>query len=179
MIIMGLIISCSEDNGQLMDNPTQIDKYFQLKDFVENQISLLDGASVRKSITIKGQTEDAEVRMDAEGWRKELDVFIQVDINKASLATAYETEEKEGLTIHRLRPGEKSSIQEIKVVHNQGQVKQIDFKAYQDDFFYATASEGQLVVDSSGRVRSYQVTGTQKVWFLSPNEMHVKGEVLP
>lgn len=179
MFMLGLAISCSEDNRQPMDNPTQIDNYFQLKDFVENQIELLDGSTVRKSVGIEGKVEDTEVRMDAEAWRKELDIFIQADINKASLATAYETEEKEGLTVHRLKSGEKSSIQEIKVAYQGEQISRINFKAYHNEIFYTTGSEGELVVDASGQICSYQVHGTQKVWFLSPNEMLIKGEILP
>lgn len=179
LFIIGLLISCSEEKGQPMDNPTQLDKYFPLKDFVENQIDLLDGATVRKTTGIKGKVEDTKMKMDAEAWRKELDIFIQSDINKASLATAYQTEEKDGFTIHRLKPGEKSSIKEIKVSYEGEQVRQINFKAYQDEFFYTTLSEGELVVDKSGRLGSYQVNGTQTVWFLSPNEMVVKGEILP
>lgn len=175
--MVALILSCSEDNGQPMDNPTQIDKYFQLKDFVENQIRLLDGATVRKSMLIKGQTEETEVRMDAEAWRRELNIFVQADINKASLATAYETIQRDGLSVHRLKPGEKSAIQEIRVSYEDEDVRQINFKAYQYEFFYTTASEGELVIDSSGKIHTYQVKGIQDVWFLSPNEMLVKGEV--
>src|SRR5690606_32857900 len=139
VVVIALAISCSEDKGQLMDNPTQIDRYFQLKDFVENQILLLDGTTVRKSMVIKGQTEETEVQMDAEGWRRELDIFVQADINKASLATAYETVQGDGLTVHRLKPGEKSAIREIMVSYEGGNVRQINFKAYQDDFFYTSA----------------------------------------
>lgn len=180
MFVIVLLISCSEDTEQQpMGNPTQIDKYFPLKDFVESQIGLLDGATVRKTIGIKGRLEDAEMRIDAEGWRKELDIFVQSDINKASLATAYETEEDGGTITHRLKPGEKSAIKEIKVIYEEGKVRQISFKAFQDETFYTTLSEGELVVDKSGRLSAYQVEGTQKVWFLPPNEMVVKGLILP
>ena len=179
LFIVGLLISCSEDTGQPMDNPTQIDKYFPLKDFVENQIGLLDGSTVKKTLCIQGKIEETQTRMDAEAWRKELDIFIQSDINKASLAMAYETEEADSVTIHRLKPGEKSSIKEITVLYEDEQVRWINFKAFQDEFFYRTLSEGELVVDKLGRLRSYQVKGTQNVWFLSPNEMVIKGVVLP
>lgn len=175
--MVGLMLSCSQDNGQPMGNPTQINEYFPLKAFVEKQIDLLDGLTVRKSMAIKGQIEETEVQMDAESWRRELDIFIQADINKASLATAYETEQGDEFTIHRLKPGEKSAIQEVQVNYEGEQVRQINFKTYQDYFFYNTASEGELRVDGSGRIMAYQVTGSQNVWFLPTNEMFVKGEI--
>src|SRR5690554_4756885 len=117
VLIIGLPLSCSQDKGKPMDNPIQLDKYFPLKAFVEKQVKLLDGAKVSKSIAIKGEEDHIEVFMDAEAWRKELDIFIQSDINKASLASSYDIEESPGLTIHRLKPGEKSSIQEIRIAY--------------------------------------------------------------
>src|SRR5690606_4124234 len=97
-LIIGLPLSCSQEKAQPMDNPIQIDNYFPLKSFIEQQVELLDGAKVSKSIAIKGKEDHVEVLMDAEAWRKELDIFIQSDINKASLASSYDTEENPGLT---------------------------------------------------------------------------------
>lgn len=180
VLASGVALSCSQEQGQPMDNPTQIDKYFPLKDFVENQILLLDGSKVKKSISIKGQVENTTLEMDAEAWRRELDIFIQSDINKASLATAYETEKTESLIIHMLKPGEESHLQEIRVAYEDGQVRQVNFHSSRDDFFYSTGSEGELVIDSSsGKIQAYRVIGTQNTWFISPNEMIIEGEVLP
>lgn len=182
LMVLSLIMafSCAQEDEQITGNPTQINKYFQLKDFVENQVALLDGATVRKSMGIKGQVEKADLKMNAEAWREELDIFIQSDINKASLSTAYETEETEGFTRYYLKPGEKSSIKEIRVYYEGDQVKQINFSAYQNDFFYTTGSDGELVIDTaSGIINSYSVKGTQKVWFLPANEMKVEGQILP
>lgn len=180
ILVVALLLSCSGDKEQLMENPTQIDQYFRLKDFVMKQVDLLEGSTVRKTLGIKGEVETMEVQMDAEAWRKELDVFIQNDINKASLATAYETKEKDGVTTHELKPGEKSSVQEIKVTYENEKVKNISFKSRQDDFFYWSTSAGELKVDTeSGKIDTYQVTGTQNVWFLPPNEMVIEGVILP
>ena len=179
VLSLGMVFSCGQEKEQIMGNPTQIDKYFPLKEFVENQVDLLDGATVRKSMHLKDQVETTELELDAEAWRKELDIFVQSDINKASLATAYDTEEKEGLTLYRLKKGEKSAIKELEISYKDNQVHQINFIAYQDDFFYKTGSTGELVIDmASGVLNSYRVTGSQKVWFLSPNEMKVEGQIL-
>jgi hypothetical protein len=181
ILLLGLLISCNQGEEQPMNNPTQIDKYFPLKDFVEKQIKMLDGAKTRKFTSIKGEEETLVREFDAEGWRKELDIFIQADINKSALATAYETEEDKNYQIHRLKAGEKSPIQEIKVTYEEGdQVIQINFISHQENLFYSSGSVGELHVNpDSGKIMSYQVKGTQKVWFLSPNKMEVKGEIIP
>jgi len=179
VFMLGLPLSCAQDKAQPMDNPIQIAKYFPLKAFVEKQVELLDGSKVRKSIAIKGEEDHVEVSMDAEAWRKELDIFIQSDINKASLASSYDTEEKPGLTVHRLKSGENSSIKEIRIAYEGDQVSMVDFISHQEEIFYASRSVGHLSIDtSSGTIRSYEVSGSQKVWFLPVNEMTVRGEIL-
>jgi len=179
VMIIGLHLSCSQDKAPPMDNPIQLDKYFPLKAFVEKQVGLLDGAKVSKTIAISGEEDHIELFMDAEAWRKELDIFIQSDINKASLASSYDTEESPDLIIHRLKPGEKSSIQEIRIAFDDDEISRINFISDQDEFFYTSRSIGEMVMDvSSGLIQSYEVSGSQKVWFLPTNEMNVRGELV-
>lgn len=179
IFLIGFLFSCGQEEKQPMENPTQIEKYFLLKDFVENQINRLDGARVRKYTRIKGEEEHTELKFNAEDWRKELHIFIQADINKANLATSYDTEEDSNLTIHRLKPGEKSPIQEIKINYQDNQVSRISFISHQENTFYTSGSEGELILDTaSGKLSSYYVSGMQKVWFISSNEMEIRGELL-
>ncbi len=179
VLLLGLLWSCEQEQQQPMDNPTQIDKYFQLKNFVEDQVNMLDGATVRKTIGIKGEREILQQPLDAEEWRRELDVFVQSDINKASLASAYETIDNDTLLLHRLKPGEKSSIQEMRVSYQAGKIQRISFVTHLDNIFYTSNTQGELVMDTaSGTIGSYRVKSQQKVWFLSPNEIDVSGEVM-
>lgn len=178
-ILLALLWSCKQERHRPLDNPTQIDRYFPLKSFVEDQVNRLDNASVRKKVGIKGEQEILQQQFSAEEWRRELDVFVQADINKASLASAYETIKNDTLTLHRLKPGEKSSIQEIKVSYKAGKASRISFIAHLDSFFYTSDTQGELVLDSvSGMISSYRVIGLQEVWFLPVNEIDVTGEVL-
>lgn len=180
LFLLIVLFGCQKEEKQPIENPTQIKKYFQLKDFVENQISRVEGAKVRKSTGIKGKEEVIEMEMNAEDWRKELHIFIQADINKATLSTSYDTEKTIQSTIHRLKSGEKSPIQEIKIDFKGNQVRRISFVSNQENIFYASAAQGELYIDSiTGKINAYQVSGIQKVWFLSPNKMAVKGKLLP
>src|SRR5690606_10005621 len=122
-------------------------KYFLLKDFVEDQLVRLDRASVRKTTRIKGKEEKTVQQLGLEEWRKELHIFIQADINKSSLASAYYTEEDGHVTVHRLKEGEKSPIQEIKVAYEDGKISQISFVSKKESLFYASGVEGELLMD--------------------------------
>jgi hypothetical protein len=180
LLLLVLLFCCQQEEKQPIENPTQIKKYFLLKDFVENQITVVEGDKVRKSTRIKGEEEVIEMIMDAEDWRKELHIFIQADINKATLSTSYDTEKTSHSTIHRLKPGQKSPIQEVKIDFQNKEVSRVSFVSHQENLFYTSSAKGELHIDTlTGKMDAYQVSGIQKVWFLSPNEMAVKGKLLP
>src|SRR5690606_28717068 len=114
-----------------------------------------------------GERETSQQPFFAGEWRRELDVFVQADINKASLASAYETIKNDTLLLHRLKAGEKSSIQEIRISYQADKISRISFIAQLDNLFYSSDTQGELVLDSaSGMIGSYRVKSVQKVWFL-------------
>lgn len=170
--------ACSKTEQAPLDNPTQLNKYFPMARFVQEQISLLDGKEVSKKITIQGKEETLTMEMDAEEWRKELDLFIQADINKNSLATSYTTQDNEQLLQHTLIPGEKGEIQTM-TIHRSGEIiNRVDFSFKKKNLFYLSEGSGSLEMTFDGkRLSSYQVNGYQKVWFLPANIMSTEGKI--
>lgn len=180
LIVSCLYFSCGQEEPRPIANPTQIERYFLLKDFVEEQLVKLDGAKVSKTTRIKDEEEKTVQQFGVEEWRRELHIFIQADINKSSLATAYDTEKDSRSTIHQLKEGEKSPVQEIRVTHEGDKVSRISFVSRKENVFYKSGSSGELLLDpETGLLSSYKVSGYQDVWFLSPNEMTVEGEIVP
>ncbi|WP_225444233.1 hypothetical protein [Echinicola arenosa] len=181
LLMLGLLFSCNQGEEQPLANPTQINQYFPLKDFVSDQIGRVSDMSVEKLTDINGEEESFEVKLDAEGWRKELDIFIQSDINKAANASAYHTEEKGLVLRHELKQGLKGEVKHIQVEYasrEKEEVQKIEFKSEKDNFFYHSLSEGVLEVDAeTGLLKSYHVKGYQKVWFLDPNQIEISGKL--
>lgn len=180
VLLSGLLLSCSEGEKQPLANPTQIDKYFPLKDFVEQQINRLDGQKVGKLSMINGDEQTSEVLLDKDAWRKELDIFIQSDINKAANSTAYETIEKDGKLTHRLKEGAKGAVKliEVSFVEGTDRVSSIYFESEEDNMFYESSAEGILEMNEVGKLEQYEVSGIQKVWFLDANKIKVQGELI-
>ncbi|AWW30508.1 hypothetical protein DN752_10435 [Echinicola strongylocentroti] len=181
MLLLGLLFSCDNGEKQPLANPTQIDKYFPLKDFVINQLDKLNNHQVQKVTVINGEEETTEVTLTKEQWRKELDAFIQADINKAANSTAYEEQKNGKEKVYRLKPEAKGNIKEIKVTYlspDSNKVMEVTFVAKSENFFYESSTTGTLHFnESTGLISTYSVAGTQKVWFLSPNEIRVQGKV--
>jgi predicted DNA-binding antitoxin AbrB/MazE fold protein len=173
------LFSCKSREEEPLANPIQIRAYFPISEFVVEQIQLLEGSKIEKELIVNEDLEQTTQRLDSASWRKELDWFIQMDINKASLATAYEVTEENGKTIHRLKEGEKASLKEM-VVFREGQaVKEITLIAEESNTFYGSQTNARLTTDpATGVIDHYELESSQKVWFLDPNTLKVKSRVL-
>ncbi|MDO6437720.1 hypothetical protein Q4534_09895 [Cyclobacterium sp. 1_MG-2023] len=177
LLVLGCLISCSDDEKVVFANPIQIEAYFPLSDFLEENIEMLGSAEVRKVIRFNDETESVDFVMDSLTWRQEMVFFFQADINKAALAASYETEETQGLLIHRLKPGEKGDIKRIEVKKQSGKVVEIVILSVVNNLFYKSTVEGKITIEDKG-IDSYTLSGDQKVWFLPGTKLQVEAEVI-
>ncbi|MDN3687993.1 hypothetical protein [Cyclobacterium jeungdonense] len=172
-----LLISCKKEESKPFANPTQIDAYFPVSDFLEEKIKKIEGVTVTKIIQFNEESEEVRFKPDQEAWRKELDFFFQADINKAAFATAYSTTEEEGLLVHRLKPGEKGTIKEIRVQKKGELVESIHIITVNDNLFYHSEVSGKIGLDAQEDLATYRLSGNQKVWFMAPTLLKVNAEI--
>lgn len=176
LISISLIISgCSVSDSNISESESV---YFPLKDYFEVQALQLDGKGVNKEITVNGEREKIQKALSSEEWLKELEFFIQADINRPSLAGSYETKRSEKALIHELKPGEKGKIQRIVVNYNGKEVKDISFVSKSDNLFYSTETRGILYNQSlTGIIDNYVIETMQKVVFLKPNKIIITASI--
>ncbi|AKP50480.1 hypothetical protein CA2015_1026 [Cyclobacterium amurskyense] len=177
LMLVGILTSCKKEEKGPFANPTQIDKYFPLTQFLQKSIDKVGDAEVVKEVRFNEESEIVDFRMDSLVWRQELDFFFQADINKASLASSYESIEESGLLIHRLKPAEKGTIKEIKVSKQSGKIASITILSVIDNLFYNSTVEGLIKMNDNEEISSYRLSGNQKVWFLSNTKLSVEGKV--
>jgi hypothetical protein len=176
--LIGLLFSCSREEEQPFANPTQIDEYFSIIAFLEEEIPKLEKAEVAKVVGINGRNERMVSDFTEEGWWEELDVFYQADINKAALSAAYTTEDDGDRIIHRLKEGEKAPVRELTVDKRDGKVSRVYFLSKKENLFYTSETSGTIQKDpNTNRIATYHIHGKQKVWFIPYNEMEVVAEV--
>lgn len=178
LLLVGGLSSCESEDEALLKNPVQIDQYFPISQYLNEQISQLDGRSVQKEVHMNNETQQIEQVFTERDWREEFDWFIQSDINKASLAQSYHTESEGNITRHTLKPGERGVMQEMAVTYDGDQVKEIKMLTSRSNTFYNSNATSILSTGEDGLINSYSIESTQKVWFLSPNKLTVKGKVL-
>ncbi|MFD2200453.1 hypothetical protein ACFSKV_02670 [Shivajiella indica] len=175
LLMLSIFWSCSNISNT---NGTEETAYFPFKDFVEVQIPKLEGKSVYKVININGKKETSQITPTQEEWMKDLDSFLQVDINKPALSGAYETQKSEKYLIHELKEGEKGKIKKIVVQYEGGEVKQISFISKTENPFYSSQSRGVLMFDGeTGEIFQYSLENIQEIIFSKPNKMIVNASV--
>jgi hypothetical protein len=172
-----LLFSCKEEAETPFANPTQIDRYFPVSDFLEQKITERAGVAVTKTIRFNDEVEEVSFQPDKEAWRKELDFFFQADINKAALASAYDTSEEEGRLIHKLKPGEKGIVQQILVQKKGNRIEEIRIETTKNNLFYQSQVKGTIVLDDKEDLVGYRLRGSQKVWFMPPTALEVEAKV--
>ncbi|SNS43856.1 hypothetical protein SAMN06295967_109144 [Belliella buryatensis] len=170
------LLSCQ---SEISDRGDFVPPYFLLEEFVQKQASELEGKTLHKEIQIDETKETVNLSPDKDNWLQELDFFIQADINRPSLASAFDVFEDANTLSYTLKKGEKSKLKFLKIELNQnGDPYRISFKMSGSNTFYESNTNGWLTVDvNTGLISRFEITGKQKVSFLSPIEMQVRASI--
>ena len=75
---------------------TDTDKFFEIKELMRNQITMLDtiNPQLMKIAKINGKQDTTYITPDSTGWAKELEIFLNVSINEPALLDQYTSETK-------------------------------------------------------------------------------------
>jgi hypothetical protein len=152
--------------------------YFNLSGFFNVEIAKIDSVTVIKTSRVNGQEKTVELVYSAEDWKEEFLAFYRADINSPSLARAYSTDTKYEYLIHKLLPGEKGKVKDIKIKYARNYPSSITFHSQEENLFYSTSTIGEFHLNlATDRLDHYSIETTQKVWFLDPTNLKVSGIV--
>ena len=76
-MLVGILTSCKKEEKGPFANPTQIDKYFPLSQFLQKSIDKVGDAEVVKEVRFNEESEIVDFRMDSLVWRQEIKVSKQ------------------------------------------------------------------------------------------------------
>lgn len=151
------------------ETSTEPNAYYDVKGFVQNQIQLLSQQqpTIEKTMVV-GQDQEKRTTKEVD-WKKELELFLQTDINKSAFRLSYATQRPDSLTYeYTIQTEEELPVRFLKVTLDKdgGKPSLIEAKISSKNKLYE--SEKNLAMhceEKAGvwRVASYQIKGFQEL----------------
>lgn len=173
------LVSCRPEEAR--DDAPKV--YYDLKGFIENQIVYLNEKKpeVSKTALLGSKREVSKTR--EVDWKKELELFIQADINKPSYRQSYEMVQNGPLHYeYRLKPGNDLPVSYVKIDTDSVLKQPLRVEAMIRASNKVYHSEKKLVLNAVKRdnlleVNSYEVDGYQKLIFVEKKVFRIHGQI--
>ncbi|MBD2702090.1 hypothetical protein IC229_15675 [Spirosoma sp. BT702] len=168
-------------------NPAQQNQapvYYDVVGFVQKQIAGLSAQKPLVSKTVSINEKRNQQNTHDINWAKELELFVQADINKPALRSSYVITRPDSATYqYTLKPEEHLAVQSLTVQLDatSHQPRRIEAVMQTSNPLYT--SERHVLLESgpaAGRewqVKHYKLTGYQKLPYFNKNEFLVEGQV--
>jgi hypothetical protein len=170
---MLVAISCTSCE---QENEVKTIKYFDIKALFTHQIEKMAKQKpvFKKEIEINSEKETKEI--STIDWTKELNPFMQSDINKPAFLGTYDVIETDSAIEYRLKADEKKPISLIKIVkklQNQ-QVVSIDISSSDENLLYRW--EKHITANfEEGNLKKYTIKGKQKILIFDEENYKIVG----
>ncbi|MES2733386.1 MAG: hypothetical protein V4714_16690 [Bacteroidota bacterium] len=178
LLLLGLV-ACAPEEKQ-----PALNQYFDLDTFVKKQIAQLNSLHpvVEKKVSA-GQQEETK-QLTAINWGKELDLFLQADLNKSAYRNSYLIEKPTARSfIYRAKPGEDIPVKYLKIELDslEGRLENVEAVITSENYLYHSEKKLSLhcALDTQGQwlVNQYHVSGFQRLAFFAKKPFDVQGKV--
>jgi hypothetical protein len=171
LAILILLISCAEKPAE------KTHKYFDIKSLFSKQIEELvkEKPIFKKEITINAEKEAKD--LSEINWTKELDPFLQSDINKPAFMQSYDIEETDSTLRYSLKTDEKLPISSILIMNKKedNQLKSIEIISSDENLLY-NWSKTLTASFENNKLQKYSVKGKQKILVFDEENYQIIGK---
>ncbi len=172
LFICLILIGCTESSTE--NTPKY---YYDLAGFINQQISQLtkNQPIIQKNLLIGEKTEIMQTK-DID-WKKELELFLQADLNKQSYQLSYTQDSTQSTVVYHLKKGEKLPVKTLKIEFDEEKSpKHIEALMQVENYLYK--SEKTLLMDlDKQRLKNYQIEGWQELFIGKKKGFKVVGVI--
>lgn len=176
-LLLPILVACSPETAKKAAN------FYDLKSFVESQAKVLNQIKplTTKVVEAEGATENKQTK-DID-WVKELDLFAQADINKASYTGSYQVnKEIPNTLVYQLKEGENLTVKLLKIVLDPKTQQPIQVEATLQNQNYLFESEKKIDLTcqqsaNQWQIKNYQIQGYQRLIFGDKKTFSIKGSL--
>lgn len=173
LFISLILIGCTESETQ---NATKTN--FDLAGLVNQQIAELNKNQplTHKNLEIEDKKE--VLNTNKIDWQKELELFLQADLNKQSYQLSYNKEETPQMTVYTLKEGEKLPVKSLKIIFDEDKtVKHLEALLQTKNYLYESEKHLLMTLDKN-RLTNYQIEGWQELFIGKKKSFKVDGIVV-
>lgn len=163
---------------------TRIEYYFDVQSQLENKVSTTEEQAhpVVKSVLINGKKE--ENTLPIKNWKKELAMFLSLDLNRPALQGKYNTSdfsasEKNYKVYKAIDPD--VSIRYLRIeldTKDSANLVGLYAQVSQKNYLYQTAKTLELQCSEKDIIKYYKIEGYEKILFQSKKQYVVKGSIM-
>lgn len=159
---------------QKQEKDTQ--KYFDIKNLFTNQINVLIAEKPVFIKTVEINSEKETKEFNTIDWKKELDPFVMMDINKPAYAKSYETIITDSTLRYLLKKGEKLPISSIWMMkkRNSNQISFIEIASREENMLYGWEKTLTAFFEN-GILKKYNIRGKQKIMIFDEEVYKIEG----
>ena len=164
--------ACQTESAEI-----KVKKYYDLKGLVERQIEALksEKPKVQKDILVNEIAENQTV--DSLDWSKELEFFVQADLNKPAFVSSYRVDSASMGVKYFLKESENLPVKFLEVNRMGEDGVEIKALVANNNYLYDTERNLRLSL-KQGQLIDYQIDGFQKVVFGKKKIFKVSGKIL-
>ena len=173
LFISLLLIGCTESETQNATKTT-----FDLAGLVNQQIAELNKNQplTHKNLEIEDKKE--VLNTNKIDWQKELELFLQADLNKQSYQLSYNKEETPQMAVYTLKEGEKLPVKSLKIIFDEDKtVKHLEALLQTKNYLYESEKHLLMTLDKN-RLTNYQIEGWQELFIGKKKSFKVDGIVV-
>ena len=161
-----LSLGCTDQSAQQQQRELT---YFDIKGYFETEVNRLNKLkpSITKSVEINDSLERKAVRIL--DWKKELSIFSEADINRASWKGLFKLEKHDGTDIYT-SDDEKVPVKKLALRFEGKRIKQILIVLNTDNSLYDSKDSLSYYPDSL-----YRIKKTQHIKLLSSKHYEIQG----
>lgn len=172
LLLLLFLASCTQS-----ENKIQSKSYYDLAGLMNQQISDLSEKKpvVDKTVILVDKQERIETK-DID-WNKELELFIQADLNKQSYQSGYTIDVKDKRVNYQLKAGEKLSVTGLTIEFDEKDLpKHIEATIHTKNYLYE--SDKKLTAELvNNQLKSYKIEGYQELFVGSRKHFSVEGKI--
>lgn len=161
--------------------------YFGVKELLQEQVFLLDSLQpvLVKTAILEDTVETVSFNPDSAGWARELEIFQELDLNKASLRNKYDVdtidEGDQKVVTFRSRNEVETGVDLLKVVMKNDKPELIVGNFRSESLLYTSERDFAIrfsSFDSLQALESYRVAGMQKMIWKDSVFFEIEGKTL-